>query len=452
MGITFREAPVAFRERLVFAPADVRAALCNDPSHRDGRRRPCEELAVLSTCNRTEVYAVFDETRDTAASAFEALTDWLEATRGIARRDAEARFYRHEGWNAVRHLCRVAAGLDSLVIGESEIARQVSEAMEAAKHEGCLGPVLSEAFRTAIRSGRRARAETGINRKPASVSSVAVGLADETAGSLSGKRVVLIGTGKMGRLACEALRSRGVEGLTVVSRTAERAGGLATAYGATPRTLSELKSAIADADVVLSSTGAQAVIIQESLIRAVMERRRDRPLTVIDIAVPRDVDASVAGVEGVSLFDIDDLQDRIADHVAARKGEIPLVEGVIDEEMATFAKWQNQQGVQPLISDLRNRAEEIRRRETARVLRRLGDVDETTRGQFEHLSRSLVNKLLHEPTRRLRADPHTYASAGFADLTRALFGLDRALTEEDDGEERELVRRRSTLEAKRNNG
>lgn len=440
-GTTFRQAPVAFREQLVLSAADVVAGVLNG----DAGPSPIEELVPLSTCNRTELYAVVgelgkerEEGEGGLDRAFDHLTDWLVEAKQIERHDIESRFYRHRGIDAVRHLCRVAAGLDSLVIGESEIAGQVSGSLDAATDAGGVAEMLPRAFRTAIRAGRRARAETGINRKPASVSSVAVGLANEATGGLAGKQVVLVGTGKMGRLACEALRTQGVEELTVIGRTFENAEGLAAAFGGDVKRFAELGPAIASADVVITSTGAAEVIIDETMVRTAMASRSGRALTIIDIAVPRDVDSSITDVEGVLLFDIDALQDRISDHVAARQDEIPLVEAIIDEEIASFAEWQLRLGVQPLIVDLRNRAEHIRREEIARTLRRLGDVDQTTRDHIEHLSRSLVNKLLHEPTQQLRANPQSYESPQVAHLTRQLFGLD----EDRDLDERRTADRR----------
>ncbi len=419
-GTTFREAPVALRERLVMSTADVVVGL----KEVEGES-VFDELVPLSTCNRTELYAVVGDSPGGLDGAFECFATWFVQTRGIGRADIERRFYRREGLDAVRHLSRVAAGLDSLVLGESEIARQVSRARDAAVHAGTAGEILPRVFQTAIRAGRRARAETAINRKPASVSSVALGLANEVTGGLGKKRVALIGTGKMGRLTCKALGAQGIEGMVVVSRTYANAERLAGAVGGIARRFAELGSVIADADVVITSTGAPGVIIDKAMARSAMESRASRELTLIDIAVPRDVDAGVGDIDGVRLFDIDALQDRIADHVTARQSEIPLVEAIIDEEVSGFAEWQNQLGVQPLISDLRSLAENIRQREIKKTLRHLGDVDQETRDHIEHLSRSLVNKLLHEPTQRLRANSREYQSPQIADLARQLFGLDR---------------------------
>jgi glutamyl-tRNA reductase len=318
----------------------------------------------------------------------------------------------------------VAAGLDSLVLGESEIARQVSDALQSARAVGAVDIVLSEVFRAAIRAGRRARAETGISRRPASVSSVAVGLADEASGTLAGKRVLLVGTGKVGKQACEALRGKGAAPVRVLSRNPDHAAGLAAQFQAASGSLADLETALVDADVVISSTGAPGVILDRGAVERAMAQRPQRSLTLIDIAVPRDVDAAVGELAGVALFDIDDLQGRIDDHVAARSGEVSSVERIIDEELMSFGARHEQLGVRPLIADLRSRAEDIRRREVARTLQRLGDVDEATRAQVEHLSRALVNKLLHEPTIRLRADAARYQSDDVAELARELFGLE----------------------------
>jgi glutamyl-tRNA reductase len=252
---------------------------------------------------------------------------------------------------------------------------------------------------------------------------VAVGLADEACGSLDGKQVLLVGTGKVGELACKSLRVRGATPFKVLSRNRDHAAELAAQFGAAAGTLADLSSALAEADVVISSTKAPGVIIDHDIVAGAMHRRLGQELTLIDLAVPRDVDVAVTDVPGVRLFDIDDLQNRIADHVAARQGEVSLVEDIIDQELANFAEREEQRGVRPLIADLRSRAEAIRRREIARTLQRLGDVDDATRAQIEHLSRSLVNKLLHEPTIRLRAEAARYQSEEVAQVARELFGL-----------------------------
>lgn len=423
-GTTFREAPVALRERLVVSAPDVLDALLGPGIESRAVEGPCLELACLSTCNRTEVYAVVADPEAGPDLAFEALAEWFVSHRGLSRDILEQSFYRHEGIEAVRHLSRVAAGLDSLVLGESEIARQVADALQAARAVGAVDMVLSQAFRSAIRAGRRARAETGISRKPASVSSVAVGLADEASGTLAGKRVLLVGTGKVGKLACAALGGKGAAPFRVLSRNPDHAADLAGQFRATSGSLADLAAALLEADVVISSTGAPNVILDRPAVERAMAQRPERPLTVIDIAVPRDVDASVRDVAGVALFDIDDLQGRIDHHVAARADQVSSVEDIIEEELENFGARHEQLGVRPLIADLRSRAEDIRRREVASTLQRLGDVDEATRMQVEHLSRSLVNKLLHEPTIRLRSDAARYQSEDVADLARELFGLE----------------------------
>ena len=422
-GTTFREAPVALRERLVASVTDLLDVLLGDGTDQEGAEGPCHELVCLSTCNRTEIYAVVADPVAGPDEAFAALVGWFVSHRELSRQTLERSFYTHTGRDAVRHLSRVAAGLDSLVLGECEIARQVSDALQQARSVGAVGEVLSEAYRSAIRAGRRARAETGISRKPASVSSVAVGLADEACGSLDGKQVLLIGTGKVGELACKSLRVRGATPYKVLSRNPDHAAELAAKFGAAAGTLADLPSSLAQADVVISSTKAPGVIVGRAVVDGAMHGRRGRKLTLIDLAVPRDIDAAVTDVPGVRLFDIDDLQSRIADHVATRQGEVSLVEDIIDEELANFAEWEEQRVIRPLIADLRSRAEDIRRFEVARTLERLGDLDEATRTQIEHLSRSLVNKLLHEPTLRLRAEAARYQSEEVADLARELFGL-----------------------------
>ena len=309
-----------------------------------------------------------------------------------------------------------------MILGEPQILGQVADAYEAALAAGAIGPVLSALFRAAIRAGKRARSETAISRNPASVGSVAVRLAEQIVGELTSRRVLVIGAGEMGELAVEALRARGVRRVTVVNRTHRRAVELAERWGGEALSFEYLAEALHAADIVISSTAAPHIIIDSEIVQRAMTHR-DRPLVLIDIAMPRDVDSAAADAPGVHVFDLDYLHTRLEGAIAERQSEIPRVKAIVAEEVTVFDSWLRGLDILPVISDLRVKAERIRQRELDRTLHHLPDLDPATRQQIERLSESLVNKLLHEPTRQLRAEAGNGHAAEYAQTIRHLFGL-----------------------------
>ncbi|HLF27461.1 MAG TPA: glutamyl-tRNA reductase [Anaerolineae bacterium] len=429
LGVSHHTTPVELRERLAFSPGALRAALARFDRGHTGRSQPIVELVILSTCNRLELYARVQPIQQLAANVdhagFSALIDFLAETRGIPTVEFESYVYRRTRTAAVRHLCRVAAGLDSMILGEPQILGQVTEAYEAALGQSAAGPVLSALFRTAIHAGKRARAETAISRNPASVSSVAVRLAEHVVGQLASRRVLVIGAGAMGQLAVEALRARGVAHIAVVSRSHQRAAELAQDWNGQAYRFDQLAQALSQADIVIASTGAPHTVIDPGLVHDALRTRADRPLVFIDIAVPRDVDPSVRDIPGAYVFDIDDLQSRLGGAIAERQREVPRVEAIVAQEVAAFAEWLHGIEVMPVIADLRQQAETIRQRELERTLSHLADLDPQTRERIERLSRALVNQLLHEPTLRLRAEASNGHAAAYAEAVRYLFGLER---------------------------
>ena len=425
-GINHHTAPVTLRERLSLGPDGQRRLLRSLSEPRRGAGSAFAEFAILSTCNRTEVYAAAIER---SASALDLSPDLAALFSDLAELPHETlapHLYHHAGSGVVRHLCRVAAGLDSMVLGESEILGQVTGAHELAADEGTSGPFLTAAFQTAARAGRRARAETGICRHPASVSTEAVRVLAELVGSLERQSVLIVGTGKMGRLAGEALRAHGIRQITVVSRTSQHAEALAGEWGAAALAWHDLPLAIRAADAVLCSTAApHAVITRELVERAIGPGGDGRRRVFIDIAVPRDVEPEVAGLPGVAIHDLDALQQRLEGNLELRRREIPAVERIVEEELSHFEEWRRGAALRPLLGEMRAHTESIRRRELDRMLRRLGgDAPPALRAQFDAFSQSLVNKLLHEPTRRLREVQDPDQARTFTAVTRALFGLE----------------------------
>jgi glutamyl-tRNA reductase len=431
LGISHTTAPLSVRERLAYDATALEMALTRATAKRADARWPLAELAILSTCHRVELYAVARDADDDADRSFAALADFLAETRDVDRAQFQSYAERLSGVDAVAHLCSVAAGLCSVVLGESEVLGQVDRAHEAAERVGAAGPVLSMLFRTAVRAGRRARAETEIGRNPASIGSIAVELAERLAPDLRGHNVLVVGAGKMGARAAAALGVRGDWQITVVNRTYHRAQELAGASNGRGMSVELLREGIAWADVVITSTGAPHTIIGPALVHDAMAGRPERPLICIDIAVPRDVDPAVRAVSGVRLFDIDDLRDRAECGMAERRAEIPRVEQIVREQTAAFERWRRSTAFEPLLRELRQHAEAIRRRELERVLQRLPMLDDAAREQVEHLSQSLMNRLLHEPTRRLRHEGSNGAAESYARMARELFGLERETRNEE---------------------
>ena len=419
LGLSHRTAPVAVRERLNYSPRALASALARLGCGHGAGAADLVELVILSTCNRLEMYAAASD----EAAAYATLLDFLEETRGVPRAEFAEHLYRLAGAEAVTHLARVAAGLDSMILGEPQVLGQVAEALQAASTQGAAGPILSAAFRTALRAGKRARTETAISRNPATVSSMAVKLAETAAGGLAGRSVLIVGAGEMAELAAEALRARGVSHLSVVNRTLARAEQLAERWGARALTFERLGEALAEADIVLSSTDAPHFVISAGLARAALAQRPDRPLVFIDIAVPRDVDPEVRRLNNVHYFDIDDLAARLNGALSERQQEVPRVEAIVAEEIGAFQNWLRGLEVAPLIIGLRAKAEAIRRAEVEKALRRLPRLTEAERRQIETMTEALVSKLLHAPTQRLKAETQQGNPAQYAAAVRDLFAL-----------------------------
>ncbi len=417
VGVSHHTAPVEVRERLAPPEPAVKAALARiDCGHQAGMGQ-VRELAILSTCNRLELYAAGHEVD------FDSLIDLVAETSGTPREAFAPSLYSLAGAEAAMHLCSVAAGLDSLVLGEPQILGQVVTAYELARGQGSAGTVLSTLFRCAIHAGKRARTETGISRNPASISSVAVKLAVEAVADLAGAHILVLGAGEMAKLAVEALRVRGAQAITVLNRTHERAAELAGRWQAQTLTFEHLVPALAAADIVIASTGAPHVLVNVDHAREAMGARPQRPLVFVDIAVPRNVDPEVSRLPGVYYHDIDDLEAGLNDGLAGRGRERPRVEAIVAEEADAFSAWLARLDIAPLIAELRAKAEAIRRAEVEKTLRHLQHLPENERQHIDALAAALVNKLLHEPTQRLKAVAANGHAADYASTVRDLFAL-----------------------------
>jgi glutamyl-tRNA reductase len=317
----------------------------------------------------------------------------------------------------------VAAGLDSMVLGEPQILGQITEAYSVALANGAAGAVMSQLMRGAIHAGKRARTETAISRNPATISSVAVKLAEGVVSDLRNAHVLVIGSGEMAELALVALRGRGVHRVTVCSRTMENAYELAERFGGDTLTFERLDDALAMADIAIASTAAPHVVVDVPMVEAAMRLRPDRPLLFVDIAVPRDIEPDVARIPNVHCYDVDDLQGHLKSHVAEREGQVPKVEGIVREETDLVLDWLRRLDITPVIAELRAHAEIIRRTEVEKALRQFAHLDEADRRKIEALTQAILNKILHEPTVRLKAEASNGRAKEFAAAVSHLFGL-----------------------------
>ncbi|MFA5882403.1 MAG: glutamyl-tRNA reductase [Acidimicrobiia bacterium] len=413
VGLNHRNAPVDLLERMSVPGKALPKAL-----HALVAREHLAEAVLLSTCNRTEVYA--------RATLFHPGVDdvrhFLAETAGLDPDALADLLYTFHDDAAVTHLFAVAAGLDSMIIGEHEILGQVREAWRAADAEGTAGPLLQRTFRQAIEVGKRARTETGIGRHAVSVSSAAVTLASERLGTLEGRRVLVLGAGEVGQRMAVALAGAGVGEIVVANRTPSRAEALAERVGGRAIPLHDVPEALAHADVVLSSTGADHTLIERADIEEAMRRRDDRAMLVVDVAVPRDVDPGVAQVFGVTLLDIDALRALGEQSLQQRRAEIGRVREIIAAELERYRLERSAREVAPLVAALRTRIEELRVSELERLGGQLTS-DPAVQATLDAVTRGLVNKLLHEPTVRLKDAAGTARGDLYADALVELFAL-----------------------------
>jgi len=415
IGLNHTTAPLDLREKLALDEEVVRIALA---------RLACghvvtlfTELVLISTCNRIELYAVSNQL------AFAELEIFLSEISGIPEEQFRTHLYRFNDMAAVRHLFEVAAGLDSLVIGEPQILGQVTRALELARGQNTAGSILNRLFQAAIHAGKRTRTETAISRNPASVSSLAASLSERVVHKISEAQIVILGAGEMAELAVEAFRKRGAQKILVVNRTLERAHALAQRWDAQAATFEQLYTALDFADILIASTGAPHTLISSKMVNETMKRRADLPLVLIDIAVPRDIDPDVANILHVKLYDMDSLNAQLEHSLAERMAEVPQVKNILNEELELFGDYLKSLDMLPLIADMRQNAEAIRQNELEKTLRRLPDLTEAEREHIESMTQALVKKLLHAPTHRLHAEATSPRASEYAAVARRLFNL-----------------------------
>jgi glutamyl-tRNA reductase len=424
LGVSHKTAPLDLRERLALTEGRAAGAL------RELTGAPgIHEAAAISTCNRTELYLIVSDPVEAESTALGVLTRQAE----IRPTELLGHLYSLRAGEAARHLLRVTAGLDSMIVGEAEIQGQVKRAYELALVEGGTGPILNRLFRGALAAGGRAREETGISEKGVSIPSVAVELARRALGDLSDRRVLVVGAGETAELVARALVARGVHTVFVANRHYDRAIGLAQRFDGSAVRFEELPEQLAEADIVVTATNSPHHIIERDDLVQVMAARHERPLLAIDIAVPRDIEPACREIQGVSVHDIDDVQTIVERNTSGREAEAKRAERIIETELDRFERWLAALEVVPTISALRERGDEVVRRVLAENEGRWEDLSEADRERLGTMAKAIVSRLLHEPTLRMRRaaggdDAYLYVSA-----LRELFGLDVETEPEAEG-------------------
>jgi glutamyl-tRNA reductase len=414
LGVSHRTAPVDLREKLDFSSRDVGAAV-----EALAARSSAAESVVLSTCNRSEIYVASASLTTARDEIVRFLSDYHE----LPADSFAPHLFSFSEAEAAHHLFRVAAGLDSLVVGEPQILGQVKDAFHAAAERRCTGPVLRKLFDWSFNVGKRVRSETGLGEGAVSISFAAVQLARKIFGRLHGRRVLVVGAGEISTLTAQHLRAQGVAEVAITSRTAAHAQALATEVAGHWVPWDGLASALGSADIIVTATGSQRPIITRADVESAIGRHRRDPLFIIDVAVPRDVEAAVGEIEQVFLYNVDDLQTIVQENLSRRAAEIERAEAIVKEELARFLAWQRSRGAIQTVVALRDRFDTVRRAELQRLDAKLAGLPPETRALFDQVTRLIVEKLLLDPTEQLKALPDEETQAAYTEAVNRLFRL-----------------------------
>ncbi len=425
LGVSHRTAPVELRERLDFGARGLDDALTEL-----GARTGAGECVVVSTCNRAELYVTCDDVEAARADLVGFLCDYHR----LDSEELAPHLYAKVDGSAAHHLFRVAAGLDSLVVGEPQVLGQVKRAYSAATDKRTVGPVLNKLLPWSFTVGKRVRTETGLSEGAVSVGFAATSLARKIFGQLAGRTVLVIGAGEMGKLTAQHLQSQGVERMLITSRTLASASRLADSIGGTALPWGELARALDAADIVIAATGAALPVLTRLDVENVMRHRRSRPLFLIDIALPRDIDPAAGDLEAVFLYDLDDLQAVVQENLSRRATEVARAEEIVSDEVARFESWLLARAAIPTVVALRQRFESIRRSELERLQPKLAGLPPEARARVEDITRLLVEKLLITPTEQLKAIPDPGQVRAYAEALTRLFALDVEETPADAGQ------------------
>lgn len=434
VGINHKSAPLSLLERLHLTEQQVSTTLARSGcSSRGQLASDPMELAFISTCNRIELYGLLLD------PGHEPLGLILAEAADVDLEEILPYLYHFEGLTAVKHLLRVACGLDSMVVGEPQVLGQVANAYSLALQANSVGVVINRIFQTAIRGGKRARTETEIATRPATMSSVAVHFVASIVREIQSSRIAILGAGEMAELTVEALRKRGVERITVINRTVGRATELANRWNASAKSFESLVPELQESDVLLTSTGAPHPLVGSEEIREIMLARPDKPLVILDIAVPRDVDPSVADLHNVHLYDLESLSEHLQGSTSQRLAEVPAVDAIIEQELAVFRDWFQTFDIRPIIAELHQKAEVIRVEQVRKTLSQLDNLGDRELEAVEAMSKALVKRLLHDPIMHLKRASRKGTTTATALAARQLFDLNadrqrpsRAALREDD--------------------
>jgi glutamyl-tRNA reductase len=434
LGLNHRTTPLDLRERLSFSPDQLGAALSDlhnnyllvteETTDKKHSSEPLCEVLILSTCNRLEIYAVVHEKQQ----GWNAIEQFLMQQGSFRWGSLDEHFYRLADHDVVTHLMRVASGLDSMILGEPQIIGQVSEAFNAAQQARTTGAVLSHLLAEVLHAGKRVYTETPISRHTTSASHAALQLIQTKVEDLASAQVLILGAGEIATQAARALRMHHVESITCINRTQTRAVDLAEEIQGKALPWKALPQALGRADVLISTTGAPGVLLNRAAIQATLNQRRGRKLTIVDLAVPRDIEPAVAELPGVYLYNIDDLQATLDKNLALRQAAIPQVEAILKERAESFLSWLQSRQVIPVLTSFRSKVSTLAEAEIKLALNRMEGLNQQSQDAVVRAVHRIVNKMLHEPTERLKA--HAAAGEGliYAQVLQDLFALDASLT------------------------
>ena len=414
VGLNYKTTPVELRE--CFAMEDERLP---EALHKLQTSSSILESVIVATCNRTEIYAVVDQNQVCPHDIQQFMAEWFR----VPKEKFKDHLYTYQDAQAVKHLFEVTAGLDSMVLGETQILGQVKQAFLTAQAQGATGTMFNELFKQAVTLAKRAQNETSIGENAVSVSYAAVELGKRIFGRFDTKKTLIIGAGKMSELTLKHIQANGSSMIYVANRTLERAQALAETVNGLALTLEQMPSILPDIDIVISSTGSNGYVLHKADVQAAMVKRRTRPMFLIDIAVPRDLDPAINDIENVYAYDIDDLQGIVQDNLKVRQQEAVKIEGMIENELETFQQWHQTLEVVPVIRALQQKAAAIHADTIGSLFNKLPDLDDRERKLIEKLSKSIVNQLLHDPIAHVKEMAHQRRGKEALELVTELFNL-----------------------------
>lgn len=442
VGLNYRTAPVEIREKFAFSDTDLPRALAELKD-----TKSILECVIVATCNRTEIYAVVDRPQ----SCTHYITQFMERWFEISKDQFQKHLYMHESDQAIEHLFRVTSGLDSMVIGETQILGQVRDAFLLSQELKATGTFFNTLFKQSVTLAKKAHSETGISNNPVSVSYAAVELGKRIFGSYTNKTVMIIGAGKMSELTVKHLYANGASKVLVVNRTFERAVELAEKFNGIPCTLDQMLERLPEVDIIISSTGASGYVLTKNDIQPYLQKRKSRPLFMMDIAVPRDLDPQISELANVFLYDIDDLENIVDKHLQERKKEAAKIETMIAAEKVAFDQWTKMLGVSPVIQALQAKANHIHEETMDSMLKKLPDLDEREVKVIRKLTKSIVNQVLRDPILRIKEMAGERHGDEALEMFTKLFALEETLERQEQAEQlaQEAQRKAAEAETKR---